>query len=50
MGLVANENKDKQFRGEAVKTMERGKFPLTKWESNLKLLNDDNQKKSQANF
>ena len=45
MGLVANEHQGKQFREEAVKIMEKGKFPLTKWESNLKLLNDDDQKK-----
>ena len=50
MGLITNENQGKQFREEAVKIMEKGKFPLTKWESNLKLLNDDNQRKSQANF
>ena len=50
MGLVANENHGKQFREEAVKIMEKDKFPLTKWESKLKLLNDDNQKKSQPNF
>ena len=45
MGFIANENQGKQFREEAVKIMERGKFPLTKWESNLKPLNDDDQKK-----
>ena len=45
MGLVANKHQGKQFREEAVKIMEKGKFPLTKWESNLKLLNDDDQEK-----
>ena len=50
MGLVANKHQGKQFREEAVKIMEKGKFPLTKWESNLKLLNDDDQEKSQPNF
>ena len=50
MGLVANEHQGKQFREETVKIMEKGKFPLTKWESNFKLLNDDDQKKSQPNF
>ena len=44
-GLGANEHQGKQFREEAVKIMEKSKFPLTKWESNLKLLNDDDQKK-----
>ena len=42
---VANEHQGKQFREEAVKIMEKSKFPLTKWESNLKLLNDDDQEK-----
>ena len=50
MGLVANEHQGKQFREEAVKIMEKSKFPLPKWESNLKLLNDDDQEKSQPNF
>ena len=45
MGRVANEHQGKQFREEAVKIMEKSKFPLTKWESNLKLLNDDDQEK-----
>ena len=43
---IANENQNKQFREEAVKIVDKGKFPLIiKWESNLKAWNDDSQRK-----
>ena len=40
MGLIVNENQGQQFGEEAGKIMEKDK-----WESNLKALNDDDQKK-----
>ena len=44
MGLVANEDQAIQFKEEAIKIMEKGQFPLAKWESNIQALNDDCEK------
>ena len=44
MRLVANEDQAIQFKEEAIKIMEKGPFPLAKWESNIQALNEDGKK------
>ena len=44
MGLVTNEDHAHEFKEEATRIMEKGKFPLAKWESNVKTLNDEQDK------
>ena len=44
IGLVTNEDRAHEFKEEATRIMEKGKFPLAKWESNIKTLNDEQDK------
>ena len=43
MGLTPNEADAEKFKVESSKIMEKGKFPLGKWESNIKTLNDNDK-------
>ena len=44
MGLVHNEDEASPFKEEAIKIMEKGQFPLAKWESNIQALDDSVEK------
>ena len=44
MGLVPDEEEAQRFKTEATKIMDKGKFPLAKWESNIERLNDDQER------
>ena len=44
MGLVNNEEQAVQFKEEAIRIMEKGQFPLAKWESNIQLLDENSEK------
>ena len=41
MGLVSNEEQATQFKDESIRILGIGQFPLAKWKSNLKSLNDE---------
>jgi len=44
MGLVNDKEQAVQFKEEAIRIMEKGQFPLAKWESNMQLLDESNEK------
>ena len=44
MGLMNNEEQAVQFKEEAIIIIEKGQFPLVKWESNIQLLDENDEK------
>ena len=43
MGLVSSEVEAEKFKVESTEIMEKGKFPLGKWESNIKVVNNNDK-------